>query len=157
MPFLIDGHNLIGKLPGIQLDQLDDERQLLELLRQFARRDGRRVTVYFDRGSMASEDPRPQGGVEAHFVRSPRTADEAISQNLERLGGEAKNWTVVSSDRKVQAAARRAGARRLTSEAFAEILRTQSPDDPNPEKPPPPSGEEVERWLRMFQRRTDSE
>lgn len=157
MPFLIDGHNLIGKIPGIELDQLDDEHQLLGLLHEFARRDRRRVIVYFDRGGVAGEDPRPQAGVEARFVRRPRTADEAISQHLVRLGGEAKNWTVVSSDRKVQEAARRAGARRLTSEAFAEMLRSQSGGDPEPEKPPPPSGDEVERWLRMFRRRTDSD
>lgn len=157
MPFLIDGHNLIGRLPGIGLDELDDEHQLLELLQSFARREGRRISVYFDRGGWAAEDPRPQAGVQAHFVRRPGTADRAIAQRLERLGGEAKNWTVVSSDREVQYAARRAGARRMTSEAFAVLLRSDPPGERGPEKPPPPSADDVERWLRRFQQRSDSE
>lgn len=157
MPFLIDGHNLIGKLPGIDLDQPDDERQLLALLHAFGRRERRRIVVYFDRGALATEDPRPQAGVEARFIRRPRTADEAILLHLDRLGGEAKNWTVVSSDRKVREAARRAGARTLTSEAFAAMLRFHSPEESEPEKPPPPSGDEVERWLKMFGERPDSD
>jgi len=32
MPYLIDGHNLIPKIPGLRLDQLDDEQSLFALL-----------------------------------------------------------------------------------------------------------------------------
>lgn len=151
MPYLIDGHNLIAKLPGISLEQIDDERRLIELLRQFVNRQGQQVTVYFDRGMPGVDNPRSQGGVRAHFVRPPRTADEAIADHLDWLGGAAKNWTVISSDNKVLAAARRAGARRMTSEAFARELRPTPASPEEPEKPPPPkSDEEIEAWLRLF-------
>ncbi|MDX1600971.1 MAG: NYN domain-containing protein [Anaerolineales bacterium] len=151
MPFLIDGHNLIGQLPDLDLSQVDDEHQLLRLLRAYARRTGRRITVYFDRGSPSGSDPRPQNRVTAHFVRPPRSADQAIADHLESLGGAAKNWTVVSSDRGVRASARRAGARSLTSPAFARELRQPSPPDSAPGKPSPPSNEdELQDWLRLF-------
>lgn len=150
MPLLIDGHNLIGKLPNLQLDQVDDEQQLLRLLRVYAQRTSRRMTVYFDRGAPGWRDPRPQAGVSAHFVRPPRSADQAIAAHLEKLGGAAKNWTVVSSDRDVQTAARRSGARQLTSEAFARELLSQPSGGAESEKPPPPTGDELERWLRLF-------
>ncbi len=32
MPILIDGHNLIGRMPALSLADPDDERQLLALL-----------------------------------------------------------------------------------------------------------------------------
>ncbi len=35
MSLIIDGHNLIGILPDIQLDQPDDEPRLLERLRAY--------------------------------------------------------------------------------------------------------------------------
>ncbi|MBL8045607.1 MAG: hypothetical protein JNL09_03645, partial [Anaerolineales bacterium] len=51
MPFLIDGHNLIGKMPGLRLDDPDDERQLVQFLRAYLARVKKSGTVVFDRGS----------------------------------------------------------------------------------------------------------
>ena len=48
MPYLIDGHNLIGKLGDIQLHALDDERALIELLKTFCRQNSKNVEVFFD-------------------------------------------------------------------------------------------------------------
>ena len=39
MPFLIDGHNLIGRMPGISLDDPDDEARLVAQLRAFCARE----------------------------------------------------------------------------------------------------------------------
>jgi hypothetical protein len=36
MPFLIDGHNLIGALPDLDLDDPDDEARLVERLQRLA-------------------------------------------------------------------------------------------------------------------------
>lgn len=154
VPYLIDGHNLIGQLPDIELDEIDDEQHLLHLLRAYTRRTGQRITVYFDRGALAGRDPRPQNRVSAHFVRPPRSADQAIAEHLEGLRGAAKNWTVVSSDHGVQASARRAGARSLTSQAFAQELRSQPDAGEEIEKPPPPGDEEIQDWLRLFRSRS---
>ena len=52
MPLLIDGHNLIGRgqLPGLRLDDPDDEAKLVTRLRAYCARARKRATVVFDRG-----------------------------------------------------------------------------------------------------------
>lgn len=154
MPYMIDGHNLIGSLPGIDLAETEDEQRLLALLRQHFARIGRRATVYFDRGSLLGRNPPTQSGVTVHFTRPPSSADAAIRGHLRRLGGEAKNWTIVSSDREVRRAAQRAGARVISSQAFARELQlgsTQSRPGPEAvEKPVDISQAELEDWLRLF-------
>ncbi|MBP1702274.1 MAG: hypothetical protein H6Q38_1381, partial [Chloroflexi bacterium] len=37
MPYIVDGHNLIPKIPGLSLRAIDDEMQLIELLQEFCR------------------------------------------------------------------------------------------------------------------------
>jgi hypothetical protein len=43
MPYLIDGHNLIPKIPGMNLGDVDDETQLIEMLQEFCRRRRKQV------------------------------------------------------------------------------------------------------------------
>ncbi len=106
MPYIIDGHNLIGKLPGLQLDDLDDEQELIQVLQDFCQQTGKDVEIYFDRSASGHARANVHGRVTARFVRSGETADQAIARHLKRLGNAAANWTVVSSDREVQNAAR---------------------------------------------------
>ena len=122
MPYLIDGHNLIPKVPGLQLGSADDEMQLVELLQEFCRLSRKQVEVYFDQAAPGQSGKRALGTVTAYFVAAGRTADQAINQRLEKLGRSARNWVVVSSNRSVQISARHAGAQVLASEAFARLL-----------------------------------
>jgi len=89
------------------------------------------------------------GKVTARFVRSGETADTAIIRHLKRLGSLAANWTVVSSDREVLAAAKRARARVISSEDFARELLAESTSNGSIESPEI-SNEEVEDWLKLF-------
>ncbi|NIS78872.1 MAG: hypothetical protein GTO14_01300 [Anaerolineales bacterium] len=151
MPYIIDGHNLIAHTPGISLSDPDDEMQLMMLLHAFCAREQKRATVYFDRRAAGQPDPAPIGGLRAHFVTPPRTADEAIRAHLVHLGPDARNWTVVSSDRQVMSAAIQVGARHIDSRVFAEkiVNLTSTPD--SSEKPDPPSSpEELAAWQEIF-------
>ncbi|HNB53071.1 MAG TPA: NYN domain-containing protein [Anaerolineales bacterium] len=150
MPYLIDGHNLIPKIPGLNLRKIDDEIALIELLQGFCQRTGKQVEVYFDNAPAGSVGKRKYGTVTAHFVRAGTTADTAIRLRLGQLKGAAKNWIVVSSDRQVQAEARGARAQILASEGFAQELGKISPPTPTgkPEKKLTP--DEVEEWLALF-------
>lgn len=150
MPLLIDGHNLIGQMKGIELSDPDDEHQLIERIQSYCRRTGRRATIYFDKAAPLSRDPRPQSGVTVHFVPASNSADAAIQNHLIQLGRGAKNWTVVSSDRSVRRAARGSGATVQPSEDFANELNAPPPIESSPEKPAPPAPEEIEEWLRLF-------
>jgi predicted RNA-binding protein with PIN domain len=151
MPYLIDGHNLIAQIADISLDEPNDEARLLTRLRSFCARTGRKVFVYFDRRAPGAQDPPSAGGLTIHFVRSPRTADDAILAHLRRLGREAHNWTVVSSDHEIQQAARRAGSRIQISSDFAKSLTPTETVTEGSEKPTPPSSQdEVAEWERLF-------
>jgi len=151
MPYLVDGHNLIGQVPDIRLDDPDDEARLISLLRTFCARTGRGVTVYFDHRAPGSKNPPSVGGLSVYFVTPPRTADQAIQTHLQRLRKEARNWTVISSDRAVQLAAQQSGARSLGSYTFArQLLGRESPPETS-EKPDAPSSEEdITRWESLF-------
>jgi predicted RNA-binding protein with PIN domain len=153
MPYLIDGHNLIPKLPGIHLDMVDDELQLVELLQDFCRQHRKKVDVYFDNAPAGGLKVQKFGAVTAHFTRAGIPADEAIRARLGRLGREARNWTVVSSDQAVQSYARSAKAQIISSESFANMLSSSSEDSlakPVEGESPALSADELEEWLRLF-------
>jgi predicted RNA-binding protein with PIN domain len=150
MPLMIDGHNLIGQINAIDLADPDDEHQLIQLLHAYCRDHGRRATVYFDQADPLSRDPRPQQGLTVRFVSRSRTADSAMRDHLLQLGREAKNWTVVSSDRSVRRAARGSGAKVLRSEQFAAQLMAPPPAPDAPEKPEAPRADQLDEWLRLF-------
>jgi len=150
MPYLIDGHNLIPKL-GLRLDSPDDEMQLVAILQEFCRIQRRQVEVYFDNAPPGQAGRRDFGSVKAHFIRSGSSADAAILSRLRRLGRAARNWTVVSSDRQVQAEANSARAQVLSSEAFAGLVhRSSSGPAPGVGAEREVSAEEVQEWLEVF-------
>jgi predicted RNA-binding protein with PIN domain len=153
MPYLIDGHNLIPKIPDISLDAIDDEMQLVERLQEFCRRSRKKAEVFFDNAPPDGLRARNFGHVTAHFVRQGSTADDAIHHKLRRLKGEARNWIVVSSDRAVQAAARAAQARVMPSDTFARLIAQSldaSTNDRGADHDPKLSADEVEDWLDLF-------
>jgi len=152
VPYIIDGHNLIPKIPGMSLQDLDDEIQLVNLLQEFCRIRRKQVEVYFDNAPPGSPGARNYGRVVARFIRQGRTADQAIQMKLKRLGGEARNWTVVSSDGEVQANARAARAKILTAEVFAQQLFEALGDTADSYLEPESdlSPEEVEDWMQIF-------
>jgi predicted RNA-binding protein with PIN domain len=153
MPYLIDGHNLIPKIPGLSLRKIDDEIALIELLQGFCQRTGKQVEVFFDNAPAGLSGRRKYGTVTAHFVRAGTTADTAIRLRLAQMKGAAKNWTVVSSDRQVQAEARGTRAQIISSEGFiTELFKaTPSPVSGKPKQEAKLSPSEVEEWLALFQ------
>ena len=149
MAYLIDGHNLIPKL-GLRLDAIDDEMELIAILQEFYRLERKPVEVYFDGAPTPQAGTRKLGTVTAHFVRLGTTADQAIRDRLKRSGKTAKNWTVVSSDRQVQAEARAVHSRVISSEAFAKQLEQARHSAPKLAEDRKLSPQEVDDWLKIF-------
>ena len=152
MSFLIDGHNLIPNVRGLSLQSIDDEMQLIERLQVFCRIEKRSVEVFFDKAPPGQGGMRRFGRVTAHFIREGQTADSAISARLRRLKTGAANWTVVSSDRQVQAEARSVQAQIISSDEFARRMEAAEAragaEEPGKEKTL--SEAEVEEWMRIF-------
>ncbi len=152
MPYIIDGHNLIAALPGLALDDPDDEAKLVLQLRAWSARVRKKAIVIFDGGlpggysAALSTSP-----VQVIFAAQRRTdADTLIKARLLRLP-DAGNWTVVSSDHAVRDKAQQVGARVLTSQEFvAELSETLPAMVEPPEKPERVTAAEVDAWLEEF-------
>lgn len=156
MPIIIDGHNLIPQIPGIELSDVDDEAKLIRRLKAYCDRSNRRATVYFDSGFPGMDRRSPSRNLTVHFVLPPRTADDAIIEHIQRLGREAPNWTIVSDDREIQAEARYARARLMSSSAFAQSLTSPASEalEYEEEKPVEPvNADEIQEWEQLFNSR----
>ena len=156
MPYIIDGHNLIPKVPGLSLSAIDDEMQLIEQLQEFCRLQRKSVEVYFDNAPPGWPASQRFGRVTVRSVRRGTSADAAIRTRLNRLGKSARNWTVISSDLAVQSAARAAQASYIASEAFARSLveTLRSAGQSQSERPEAPlTPKELEEWMDIFKRR----
>ncbi len=154
MPYLIDGHNLIPKL-GLRLDSPDDELDLVARLQEFCRLRRAQVEVYFDGAPPGQASKRSFGAVTAHFIRRGSSADDALEVRLEKFGRAARSWSVVSSDQRLQRAARAAHAGVISAEEFSRqmsAVRRESGEQAR-NAGTNLSPEEVETWLSEFMSR----
>jgi predicted RNA-binding protein with PIN domain len=148
---LIDGHNLIPNIYGINLSDPDDESQLIRLLQEYCRLRRKKAAVFFDQAPPGMSGDTRFGNVHAYFVPKGRTADDAIIERLKKLGKRARNVTVVSSDHQVQQAARAVHANVMSSGDFAaewKSLISETPTlDPRNRLL---SDDEVAEWEALF-------
>jgi uncharacterized protein len=150
MPYLIDGHNLIGQMPGLSLEDPDDEQKLVEMLRAYLTRIGKKGTVVFDKGLPGGASKWSNSVLEVRFAPQPKKADEVIIERLRRERNP-QGLTVVSSDGEVLMAAQRAGAQMLSSKMFAR--RMLAPPKIQKKKELGLSPEEVAAWEEEFKNR----
>ncbi len=164
MPLLIDGYNLLnatgiatrGRGPG----NLERSRQALlnVLVESLPPEEVPRTTVVFD----ASESPWGVAkevnhrGLKVQFASRDEDADTVI-ERLIVADTAPKRLTVVSSDHRLQKAAKRRRAVAIDSDVwFAQLMReraarmsqSSTADLPKPEGEISPG--EVEHWLREF-------
>jgi predicted RNA-binding protein with PIN domain len=158
MHYLIDGHNLIAQVPDISLDDPNDEIKLVLRLQSWAaRRRQRRITVIFDGGLPGGKSLRfSNASVKVLFASVGQTADTLLIKRIRRVKNPPE-YTLVSNDREIVAAAEERRMPHLRSEAFAAELsdearsaakaRTETPDDADD---PHVSEDEVAEWLALF-------
>jgi predicted RNA-binding protein with PIN domain len=155
MPLLIDGHNLIGRLPDLHLSDPRDEEKLIARLKQYVARTGRRVVVVFDppRGgdpsSWFTDDRHEYRNLTVIFAQAGRKADDVIR---ERVANEPdrQGLIVVTSDAAVAGFARQCGVRNIrASERFGEELRATLVAS-TPKEKPSASPADVDDWLKVF-------
>ena len=146
---LVDGHNLIGRTPGLSLSREEGSRE--EVLRRIAAAKGsggERVVVVFDGNRPGSAKEQGFGGVRVVYAPAGRSADEEILRRV--AGGNPRAVTVVTSDRQLAERARGLGARGESCEAFWARLRRPRPPRGGVGDDPPVPDEDVEEWLRVF-------
>src|SRR5262245_27505379 len=160
LPFLIDGYNLLFTL-GLTsrhwgphaLEKSRDE--LLKWVEQALQDQAAAATIVFD-GRSEVQSPtatRRPSGLKTHFTAG-QLADDLIEE-LIRAEANPRALTVVSSDHRVQEAARRRGCSAWDSAELIDwILARGSPEPPKPasqeSKPETTSHEDTAHWLREF-------
>ena len=160
MHYLIDGHNLIGQIPDIDLADPDDEMKLVMRLRRWTVADPHRVaTVIFDGGLFHGKSASLSGTLlTVIFSSHKQTADALLIKRLRALRNQ-QEFTLVSSDRAIIKEARRRRvpvirsnqfAADLASEATARAAPTPPPPPPSPKEEPQLSEAEVAAWLAEF-------
>ena len=164
MIYLIDGHNLIGKMPDIDLADPDDEQKLVYRLRDWIQLHSRRdVQVYFDAGEFGGVgNLNSVSRLKIQFARVGRTADELLIKAIRKLNNP-QEYTLVTSDREIIYAAKQRRVGYILSEEFAamlaEALQPDLEDDllaesrqaePGAELEPEVSDGEVENWIDIF-------
>jgi predicted RNA-binding protein with PIN domain len=129
MRWLIDGYNVIRRDPDLRAAEqraLEAGRSdLLRLVAGAAVRTGDPFTVVFD-GALIRGGGASPGQVQVIFSRPPKSADDVLIELAVKYRAAA---VVVSSDRTVQNAARRAGSITLSADAFLEAL--DAPGEPS--------------------------
>ena len=150
MQWLIDGHNLIGQMPNLWLDDPHDEEKLLAYLRRFRARTGHRLTVVFDAGhTHQSGSKQSRGGISVQFVSSGQIADQAIIRRIRRVRNP-QEMMVVTSDQAVARVAQQVGVRVTPAGEFAQQLLQASPTGEDDRIDVNLSADEVDEWLDIF-------
>lgn len=155
---IIDGHNLVPKIPGLNLKDADDEVRLIEVVQEYCRLARRQAELFFDGSPEPSVNKRKSGLVHVHFIKLGYSADDAIIQFVRNLGSDKDNYTVVSSDHRIQNAALAAGCKVMGSDAFSRLMSTtfSSETAVQQKREKPPSSGEVDEWLDLFDQNKNS-
>ncbi len=152
MPYLIDGHNLIARLPDIQLDDPDDEAKLVIKLRGFVAKNKKKCTVVFDGGIPGGYSKMSNKAVKVIFASAFRSnADNLIKERIKNIP-DPGNWTIVSSDNEVLNFARSYKMKAETSSQFVQTLKRKPRVQDNRDESThvQVSKDEVEEWLDIF-------
>lgn len=152
MPILIDGHNLIGRLPGLSLADPDDEEKLVRLLQPFQARRKSSLVVVFDPGiTFLPAQKRRRGRIQVIYAPSGSSADEVIARRV-AASRNPSEWLVVTNDQALASRVRRFGARVQSADDLVAALEA-SPGAEADWKDREPSPDEVDYWLGQFQQR----
>lgn len=161
MAFLIDGYNLlhVTDIFGAAGPGTDLHRTRLALLNFLAtslnKRELRQTTIVFDAAGAPPGLPRTisHQGMTIHFAQRHSDADEMIEELLEQHRSP-KSLVVVSSDHRVQRAARQRGATFVDSAEWYSERRAAIRESKNARSSAKPEGtltpDELNYWLGQF-------
>lgn len=142
MALIIDGHNLIGVMPDIQLSEPADEARLLARLRAYRSFSGQDMIVFFDSGDLPAPSGSPPDwsspGIAVRFSRPGQTADDAIVAFL-RGRPQPGQYAVVTNDIELSWRVQALGASVVRAQNFVtKLARPAARPRPTAEPAPDP-------------------
>lgn len=158
MPYLIDGNNLIGHIPNLELKDRDSQRRLVFQLLKFQKVKNTRVIVVFD-GPPDTKFPDEKFKDIPFFVRYPefdQNADQIIKEIISRQT-DLRRFFVVSTDREIKQFARSHGAKAIGCDNFYKelksALREYKKKAEMEKEEATPSPLEIQQWSELFKRK----
>jgi len=150
MPYLIDGNNVMGQIPGWHRDKRAARFRLLEQLAQFQRIKRAAITVVFDG---APETNFPDGssykGVRIYYSERGSDADTRIKKIVESHRNP-KSLTVVTSDNRLIGYVRSCSAAVERSGEFRKAMEAAIASSPSTEDVAEPDASDLSGWMRYF-------
>lgn len=151
MHYLIDGYNLIGKIPGISFaDPAKEEKLVLYLGNRLQKQndafdlifDGKRTESLFGSQYQTSR-------FRIKFTPSDQSADDYLIEYMEKIR-QKTGVVIVSSDRQIIQAAKNFRIQTMKSESFVQFYQ----NEPVPGSVKQPisiiSETEIQYWLKRF-------
>lgn len=155
MPYLIDGNNLIGHIPSLELSDPRSKGRLVAQLWIFQEVKNTKIILVFD----GPPDPDLYGEKfqsKAFSVIWPdreESGDTVIKRLIEKQT-DLRHFSVVSSDREIKAFARTNKAQVLDCREFHKLLKAALKEYKNAKsmskEDATPSPLEVDHWLEIF-------
>jgi predicted RNA-binding protein with PIN domain len=145
--YVIDGNNVMGKIPHLfKLQQKDKQRareQLVYLLQRYFSSKKINLNLYFD----GYENAPLRLGKGKIIYSGNKQADHFIREQIERTKNR-KNLVLVSSDNELKNFGRACSCRIISSEDFVKLLMKEKTEDE--EKLRVEDINDVEEWKRIF-------
>jgi predicted RNA-binding protein with PIN domain len=154
---LIDGYNLLHVTDlhgtGAAEGTLQGSRDALLsfLAKALNERERKQTTIVFDAAGAPPGLPKivPYEGMTAQFARGYDDADALLEEIIEKHPAP-KSLAVVSSDRRVQRAARHRGAKIVESQEWFDELRRRKKSVGKPSESKAPPSEDASYWIKQF-------
>jgi len=154
MPLLIDGHNLIGRLPDLSLSDPNDEAKLIAQLKAYVAHTGRQITVVFDPAPNSDlldfgHRKYREGKLEVIYAPPGHKADDVIRE----IVGQAKDrkgLIVVTADGALAHFTRQCGVRVQPPAEFMRGLQQMLNAAADADEKPAAGKAEVEEWAKVF-------
>ncbi len=151
MHYILDGYNVIGASKHIRLGQSDKEDNLIKLLSKFLKHNKHNITVVFDgkHPDFNWQSHYTQQGIQIVFTDKEESADSYIIRKMNNKKNK-QAIIVVTSDREIITAAKRAQIKTLSSSMFwKNVLQNES--ETKTMKPSHDLSEhEMNAWLDIF-------
>jgi predicted RNA-binding protein with PIN domain len=148
--YIIDGNNVIGKVPELfKLQKSDKQRsreQLVYLLQRYFHNKKINLTLHFD-GFANIPLPLSKGKI---IYSENKTADSLIKENIERIKNR-KNIILVTSDNELKNFGKACSCTIVSSKDFGKMLTKGSSIDE--EKLRTEEINDIEEWKRIFLRK----
>lgn len=148
MPYLVDGNNLIGVNPSLEIGSQESREYIIKKLLRFHRVTKKRVILVFD----GAPDPFPARmefspkNFEVIFPKFGESADDVIRRMLRQ------GMILVTSDTELIEEARKKRIKWITSRDFWHLISSAKQE--GKEKPDwNPTPQEIDAWLKIFEKK----